>query len=276
MKESPLLLSKKISKYYKKNIWLKLEILNKTGSHKDRESINLINEAKSKRYNSIGCASTGNLAISLAFFSKIHGLKCFIWFQKKNLNKDKLKLIKKLGAYVYIKNTQSLKKLYDFSNTFMKEKKIFNANPNSSIKKITANTKIIKEIYKKTKKINTFITCVNNGTHILGIKKGLKKNDLLIGVITKSILAPSINTYTKYEFPSLKKNFNVKKNLIRANSSNIKLGFSLLKKEGINGSGASAAVVGSLSNKIFKCKKNICCIITGNPKINFTSLKKLF
>ena len=70
MKNSLLVYASKISQIYKKDVWLKLEILNPTGSHKDRESVLLIKEAKKKNFKSIGCASTGNLAISLAFFSK--------------------------------------------------------------------------------------------------------------------------------------------------------------------------------------------------------------
>ena len=271
---SPLIFASKISRYYKKNIWLKLENLNKTGSHKDRESICLIEESKKKKFGAIGCASTGNLAISLAFFSKIKNIKCFIWLQKKNLNTDKLYLIKNLGAKVFIKNTRNLKDLYELSTKYMRRNKIFNANPNSSKNKILANTEIIMEIYDINKKVDTFVTCVNNGTHILGLQKGLKKNHLLTGIFTKSSLAPSINTYTKYEFPRLKEFFDIKKRLIKAGDKNIKLGFNLFRKEGINSSGSSAAVIGSLNNKIFKKRKNICCIVTGNPSIDLSSLQK--
>ena len=87
MINSPLIYAPKISSYYKKNIWLKLEILNPTGSHKDRESLKLIKEAKKKNFKSIGCASTGNLAISLSFFAKIYKIKSIIWLQKKDINK---------------------------------------------------------------------------------------------------------------------------------------------------------------------------------------------
>ena len=75
-----------------------------------------------------------------------------------------------------------MSKLYDLSSQLMKKRKIFNANPNSSNFKILANTEIIKEIYKTNKKIDTFITCINNGSHILGLKKGLKKKHNLYGI----------------------------------------------------------------------------------------------
>tara|TARA_B100000035_G_C20869169_1_gene495369 strand:+ start:416 stop:850 length:435 start_codon:yes stop_codon:yes gene_type:complete len=123
MNFSPLIYAPKISKFYKKNIWLKLEILNPTGSHKDRESIFLIKEAKRKNFKSIGCASTGNLGISLAFFSKINRMKSNIWLNKKDINVDNLKLIKSLGSNVFIKKVSNLSKLYDLSSQLMKKKK---------------------------------------------------------------------------------------------------------------------------------------------------------
>ena len=157
MINSPLIYASKISQYYKKKIWLKLEILNPTGSHKDRESILLINEAKKNNFKSIGCASTGNLGISIAFYSKIYKFKSNIWLRKQDINEDNLNLIKLLGAKVHIKKISNLSKLYDFSSELMKKNKIFNANPNNSEFKILANTQIVKEIYNRMKKfgVNT-------------------------------------------------------------------------------------------------------------------------
>ena len=51
MNNSPLIYADKISNHFKKNIGLKLEKLNPTGSQKDRKSIKLINEAKKKILN---------------------------------------------------------------------------------------------------------------------------------------------------------------------------------------------------------------------------------
>ena len=147
MKNSPIIYSKYISKYYKKNIWLKLEILNPTGSHKDRESFWMIKDAKKKGFKSIGCASTGNLAISLAFFSKINKINCKIWLLKKKTNIATIALLKNLGAKIILSKSKNLKKLYDESNVIMKKRKIFNANPGNFSSKIKANTDIINEIH---------------------------------------------------------------------------------------------------------------------------------
>ena len=272
MNNSPLIYAQKISNYFKKNIWLKLEILNPTGSHKDRESIKLINEAKKKNYKSIGCASTGNLAISLAFYAKIYSLKCKIWLRKKDINIDNLNLIKSLGGKVFIKNTSNLSELYDLSSVLMKKNKIFNANPNNSNLKYLANSEIVKEVYKVNKKINTFITCVNNGSHILGLKKGLKRNNMIYGVFSKSKLATSINSFTKYEYKNLIKYFDIKKDFIEAKDVDILKGYKLLSLEGLSCEPSSAGIIGSL--KKFK-EKDICCIITGNIHKNLKQLQNL-
>ena len=139
------LFSKVISKHFKKKVFLKLENQNLTGSHKDRECIDIVNLAIKKKYKKIGCASTGNLAISLAFYSKLNNLKCFIW-----LNKDTYitGLLKELGAKVTIKKI-SLKELYLKSDKFFKKNKILSANPGSCEEKLDANSLITKEILKK-------------------------------------------------------------------------------------------------------------------------------
>jgi len=272
MLNSPLIYAPVISHFYKKNIWLKLEMLNPTGSHKDRESIFLIKEAKKKNFTSIGCASTGNLAISLAFFSKVYRMKSKIWLRQNDINKDNIKLIKSLGAKVFIKKVSNLSNLYDLSSEAMRKKNIFNANPNNSKFKISANTEIINEIYKINNKINTFVTCVNNGSHILGLKKGLKTKHNLYGIFSKSKIATSINSFTRYEYKNLDKYFDYRKDFFEAKNSDISNGNNLLKKQGLFCEPSSAAIIGSL--KKIK-EKNICCIITGSVQKNLKSFQNL-
>lgn len=272
MLNSPLIYASKISKYYKKNVWLKLEILNPTGSHKDRESIKLIHQAKKKNYRHIGCASTGNLAISISFFAKIYNIKSKIWLREQDININNLNLIKSLGGKVFIKKTTNLSNLYDYSSAVMTKNKVFNANPNNSNLKYYGNKEIIKEIYKINKKINTFISCVNNGSHILGLKKGIKNNHKVYGVFSLSKLATSINSFTKYEYKNLVKYFNLKKDFIEARDKDIFKGYKLLGLEGLTCEPSSAATIGCLD----KLKeKNICCIITGSVNKNLVQLQNI-
>ena len=257
--------SKILSKHYKKKIYLKLENQNLTGSHKDRECIKLINLAKKKKYKKIGCASTGNLAIALAFYSKLNNLKCFIWL---NRNTYITGLLKELGAKVTLKKI-SLKNLYLKSDEFFKKNKILSANPGLHDQKLDANREITKEILKKKIKNDCIVSSVNNGSHMLGLSKNFK-NPTFYGIYTKSKLAKSINSFALTEIK--KRNKYKELNLIRANDREVIRGFRLLAKEGLFLDGSSCSIVGSL-NKIKH--KNICCILSGSALNNLTEVQKI-
>ena len=257
--------SKVLSKYYKKKIYLKLENQNLTGSHKDRECIKLINLAKKKKYKKIGCASTGNLAIALAFYSKLNNLKCIIWL---NRNTYIIGLLKELGAKVTLKKL-SLKNLYLKSDEFFKKNKIFSANPGLHNQKLDANREITKEILKKKIKNDCIVSSVNNGSHILGLSKNFI-NPKFYGIYTKSKLAKSINAFSLTEI-SKRKKF-AETNLVEATDKEIILGFRLLAKEGLFLDGSSSAIIGSLG----KIKhKNICCVLSGSALNNLPEVQKI-
>lgn len=248
-----------------KEFYLKLENQNLTGSHKDRECKKLINLALKKKFKKIGCASTGNLAISLAFYSKINNLKCFIWLNKKTYI---VELLKELGAKVTIKKIPLID-LYIKSDKFFKNNKVFSANPGASDEKLNANKNISSEVLEQKIKHQCIVSSINNGSHLLGLSKNLKK-PIFYGVYTKSKLAKSINSFALTE---VKKRNKLKKlNLINANDRDITKGFSLLTKEGLFLDGSSCAIIGSL-NKIKH--KNICCVLSGSALNNLTEVQKI-
>ncbi len=265
--KNKLFYSKKISNLLKKRVWLKFEYQNLTGSHKDREARKLVELALKKKIKKIGCASTGNLAISLSFYAKILGLKCYVWLN--NNDNQTLSLVKHLGANVKVKKT-SLKNLYNLSDKFFKKNKIFNANPGNSKKKLTANKEITSEILRENKSIECIVTCVNNGSHFLGMKSNFKKIDF-IGVLSKSKLAKSINPYSQVEIKMRLTRDNLK--LIEAKDHDILRGYRLLAKEKIFAEGSACAVVGILK-KIKKYKK-ICCVISGSAHLNLPEVQKI-
>ncbi len=80
---------------YDKNTFLKLEFYNPTKSFKDRGSVIEIAKALEYRYGEIVCASTGNMAYSLAYYAKLANLKVRV-FISKNANKDKIRYIKEV------------------------------------------------------------------------------------------------------------------------------------------------------------------------------------
>lgn len=86
--------STKLLKARERNLSLKLEIENPTHSFKDRGSVIEVAKAKEYHYNEIVCASTGNMAYSVAYYAKVYGIKAKI-FVSRNVSKDKMEYIRK-------------------------------------------------------------------------------------------------------------------------------------------------------------------------------------
>ncbi len=75
------------------NLLFKFEFENPTHSFKDRGSVIEVAKAKEYGYNRIVCASTGNMAYSIAYYAKLYGIEASV-FISKSANKDKLLDIK--------------------------------------------------------------------------------------------------------------------------------------------------------------------------------------
>ena len=70
----------------------KLETENPTHSFKDRGSVIEVAKAKEYGFKEVACASTGNIAYSVAYYSKLYGIKSRI-FVSRDANKDKIEEI---------------------------------------------------------------------------------------------------------------------------------------------------------------------------------------
>ena len=85
------------------NLYVKLEYMNPTGSHKDRIALYMIRDAEErgllKPGGTVVEASSGNTAISVAWVCSLLGYKAVI-FVEEEASEAKVKLIKLLGAEV--------------------------------------------------------------------------------------------------------------------------------------------------------------------------------
>jgi len=85
------------------SVFVKLEYMNPTGSHKDRIALYMIEEAVErcglKAGDVVVEASSGNTAISVAFVSKFYGLKPVIVVEEET-SSEKVSMLKLLGAGV--------------------------------------------------------------------------------------------------------------------------------------------------------------------------------
>ncbi|MEM1682461.1 MAG: cysteine synthase family protein [Sulfolobales archaeon] len=85
------------------NVFVKLEYMNPTGSHKDRIALYMIKDAVERYGLKAGDvvveASSGNTAISVAFVSKFYGLRPVIVVEEET-SPEKVSMLKLLGAEV--------------------------------------------------------------------------------------------------------------------------------------------------------------------------------
>ncbi|MGC8652100.1 MAG: threonine synthase [Candidatus Micrarchaeia archaeon] len=86
-------MTKLMASHESSKLFFKLEFENPTRSFKDRGSVVEVAKAKEYGYNKIVCASTGNMAYSIAYYAKLYGIEASV-FISRSANKDKLVDIK--------------------------------------------------------------------------------------------------------------------------------------------------------------------------------------
>lgn len=86
-----------------KNLWIKNEGQNPTGSHKDRFSPFVVARAKSIGFETVAVSSSGNAGVSIATYSAVANLKCVV-LTTKNINPIWKQAIEQTGAEIIYKD----------------------------------------------------------------------------------------------------------------------------------------------------------------------------
>lgn len=170
---------------WKGQLWAKAEYQNPTGSFKDRGSVTEINEAIKQKKKGVVCASTGNMAASLAAFATKYQLPCLV-IVPRNTPKTKLKqaliygaqLIEVDGNYDYCVN--KAKKIAKDKNFLLCGDYELRRAGQSVIGKELAESKI---------NFDSFIVPVGNGTIGCAVSQGfarINKFPAFIGVQGKN------------------------------------------------------------------------------------------
>jgi threonine synthase len=173
------------------NLFLKLEMKNPTKTFKDRGSAIEISKALELGVEHVCCASTGNMGLSVAHYSKHFGIKADI-FISKGANKAKIKKIKLQGAKIrYVDG--------DFNNA-LNSAEVFAKKTGAFVcgdyhfRKEGQKT-VAFEINDQTKGSipNYLFMPVGNGTLFSGVYKGFQelKNYKLVNKIPKLIAVQS-------------------------------------------------------------------------------------
>ncbi len=264
--ETPLIRLEKPSELFRLNVYGKIEAVNPTGSHKDRESMEAISEAVKEGFSGIGCASTGNAAISISAYSYMAGLGCDIYVSK-NISPEKMALIEMFKPRIHVVDG-GYHEAVEVSNQEIEEKAIYNANPGRCRAKLRGNAEIGREIARRISP--THVICpTNNGTHFTGVWMGLKEGGerpiMVASTAENTKIADSIQGFHQIEGKAFQDALNESKGIIvDVSDDEIIQALRMLYREGIVAEPAAAASLAAIQH--LNCDRNdvLCCTITGS------------
>lgn len=159
----------------------KLEYFNPLGSAKDRAARQIVNAAELdgslKPDGVIAEATSGNMGVSLAFIASLRGYKLKI-FMPENMSAERIRLIKALGAEVFLTPAnEGMQGAVDaVSRLKENDPAVFVPNQfsnpaNAIAHELTTGPEILRDAYGK---INYFIAGVGSGGTITGVGRVLK------------------------------------------------------------------------------------------------------
>lgn len=254
-----------VSRYFGYEVYGKIETVNPTGSHKDRESLEVLRDALVKGYRDVGCASTGNAAISLAALSRMCGMRCHVYVSRMIWH-EKLSLIRSFRPIIHIVAGDYGRAVRE-SNKEMGKLGIYIANPGVCHAKIIGDSQIGREISQAVKP--DFVVCpTNNGTHIIGVWKGLREHgcrpEVIAATAKSTRIADSIRGFHKSEGSGLDQMIGASHtSFVDVADHEIRTALGLLLKDGVIAEPAGAAGIAALHHVKASERSIVCCTITG-------------
>lgn len=188
-------------------LFLKLEIENPTRSFKDRGSVIEVGKAKEYGHDEVVCASTGNMAYSIAYYAKLLGLRVKV-FISSDANKDKIEDIRKTHDADITQIDGDFTKAQAVAERYAKKRDAFLAGDYCYRKE--GQKTVTFEVMSKSPDATHIIVPVGNATLISGMFKALREMQIkempkIIGVQSERCmpLVRSFNTHNaiKYERP---------------------------------------------------------------------------
>ena len=153
-------------------LFLKLELRSQTRSFKDLGSVIEVAKAYEYGYKDVVCASTGNMAYSIAYYSKLYGIRAHI-FISSNANKDKIYDIKSTNDAVIKMVDGDFNKALDTAALYSRKKGFFLSGDYCYRKE--GQKLMAYEIMQNLPEVANIIIPVGNATLFSGIYKGLKE-----------------------------------------------------------------------------------------------------
>jgi len=171
-------------------VWFKLDYLNPSGSFKDRGSALSIYYAYKMGFKSVVEDTSGNTGVSVSLYSRLYGLKPFI-YMPRTAPEGKKKLVKRLGGVVVEtadRAEASLKVLEHAGESFY-------VSHTKSPLFLEGFTTIAYEIYEDAGVPDALIIPVGSGSLLLGVFKGFQ-NLASLGLISETPVIYAVQGYS--------------------------------------------------------------------------------
>ena len=158
------------------NFYLKREDKNITGSAKDRALPLQITNLKEKGYNNAVISSTGNAAISAAYFCQQKKIDLTIFLSPK-ISPQKLSLLKQFPSEIIF----SLKPISD-AVKFSKQNHAFLLRQSTDPLSLVGYQQIGQEIMDQLPQVSSIFVPIGSGTTLVGLSQKIPKNIPIFGV----------------------------------------------------------------------------------------------
>jgi threonine synthase len=203
---TPLIKLERASAELGLDVYGKLECVCPTGSHKDRESLAMLEDASARGIDEIAIASTGNAAISLSALSPIYNIQCHV-FISRGTSKERRMLIELFGAKLHLVDG-GYREAVEECERFVASHNAYDANPGRSVKKLEGDSAIGIEISNQLDVDPEFVIVpTNNGTLLAGIWRGFErvglKPKMVAATSPTTSLAESIAGYNRFDGEAL-------------------------------------------------------------------------
>jgi len=156
-----------------RQIYLKFEGGNPTGTQKDRIAFAQVRDAVRRGFDAITLATCGNYGVAMAFASCLAGIRCIIQIPETYHTKRAQEMIDYGAEIVRIEG--DYEKSVMISREYADAYEVYDANPGgaNTVLQLRAYGEIAYEIYDELRDAPNFVAVpVSNGTTLAGIYKG--------------------------------------------------------------------------------------------------------
>ena len=156
-----------------RQVYLKFEGGNPTGTQKDRIAFTQIRDAVRRGFDAITLATCGNYGVAMAFASCLAGIRCIIHIPETYHTK-RAQEMSDYGAEI-VRIEGDYEKSVIVSREYAEANEVYDANPGgaNTVLQLRAYGEIAYEIYDELRDAPSFVAVpVSNGTTLAGIYKG--------------------------------------------------------------------------------------------------------